>query len=159
MCISDISSHLHASLGCAHYLRNDCSDYNCCLGPSSLGLVPFDGTSLGSLDHALQPLLGSSLLASSPVQHLPVQRPVCIGLYLAGTLCVTLGALSSFEPAYMTFLFCQGCTQQYVSGGETIAKIQGSTVHNCMTRVHLVKHMPATVCRCSSSCKDSSQQF
>ncbi len=40
-------------LGCAQYLQNGCSDYNLCLGPSSLGLMPFDGPSLGSLDNTL----------------------------------------------------------------------------------------------------------
>lgn len=48
------SPHIYMPvLGCAHYLQNGCSDYNFCLGPSSLGLMPFDGTSLSSLDNTL----------------------------------------------------------------------------------------------------------
>ena len=53
-CAYQTSLHIHMPvLGCAQSLQDSCSDYNLCLGPSSLGLVPFDGPSLGSLDNTL----------------------------------------------------------------------------------------------------------
>lgn len=70
-----------------------------CLCLASLGLVRFDCAMLCSFDNALKTFLSSSLLASSSVEHLSVQRPVCIRLHLAGTLCVTFSALSSLKPA------------------------------------------------------------
>ena len=53
-CTYQTSLHIYMPvLSCAQYLQTGFSDYNLSLGPSSLGLVPFDGTSLGSLDNAL----------------------------------------------------------------------------------------------------------
>ena len=61
--------------------------------------MTLDCSSLCSFHDSFQALLGSCLLASSSVEHLPVQRPVSIWLHLAATLCVTLGTLPGLESA------------------------------------------------------------